>query len=174
MKEREQAMNTSLLEFLAHAQALEAESGERYRELSETLEIHNNLEAAALFQKLAHYGESRVEEVVRHTGGMELPELPPWECQWLCAEGPHSCMEDAHYLMTTYQALNLVLRNESGSCDFYRRFALDAVDPGVKKIAFEMVREKEKHVEWLCNCIECEAETHRPPQEDLDPPNAPE
>ncbi len=174
MNEREQAMSAQVLEFLAHAQALETESGERYRELSETLEIHNNPEAAALFQKLAHYGESRAEEVVQQTGGMALPELPPWECQWLSAEGPHRCMEEAHYLMTPYQALRLVLRNESCSCNLYRRSLRDAVDLGVKKIASEMIREKEKHLEWLYSCIEREAETHHPPQEDLDPPNAPE
>jgi len=39
----------SVPEFLAHALELEAESHERYRELAECMEVHNNPEVAELF-----------------------------------------------------------------------------------------------------------------------------
>ena len=53
----------SLAEFLAHALELEVESAERYRELADSMEVHNNPDVAELFRKLAGYGDGHAQEV---------------------------------------------------------------------------------------------------------------
>ncbi|MGB0713830.1 MAG: ferritin family protein, partial [Gammaproteobacteria bacterium] len=58
-----------LTEFLALAYLLEEESADRYHELADNMEVHNNPEASALFRKLAEFGELHAAEVVELAGG---------------------------------------------------------------------------------------------------------
>ena len=77
-------------EFLVHAIALERESVERYEELADSMETHNNPEVARLFRKLAHFGEKHAAEIEHHAEGMELPQIPPWDFKWSTPESPEA------------------------------------------------------------------------------------
>ncbi len=166
----------SVEEFLAHALALEAESAERYRELADTMEVHNNEEVAGLFEQLAEYGEAHAREVAERAKGRELPEISPWDYKWTCPEGPESaCTDDMHYLMTTCDALRMALHNEIRGRDFYAAVAALSPDPEVRVIAAEMTEEEDQHVDLLNVWIARQSvDEPAPPQEDLDPPNTPE
>lgn len=165
----------SLTEFLAHAIELEVESAERYRDLADAMRVHNNLEVAELFHKLAGYGDSHAEEVQQRASGLELPYISPWDFKWSCPEAPEApCAEDIHYQMNKCQALELALYNEIRGRDFYAQVAASTSDPQVREAASEMAEEEDEHVTMLRAWIEREAcENHFNPP-DLDPPNMPE
>lgn len=165
----------SLPVFFAHAIALERESVERYNELADAMEMHNNEELAELFRRLAHYGELHAREVLDRSEGIELPLIEPWEFRWVDAEGPETpSYADAHYLMTPYHALRFALENETRGRDYYALVASRSVAPDVAATAAEFAEEESEHVrlvsEWL--------EHVNPPADDwdleLDPPNQPE
>ncbi len=158
-----------------HAQALEQELAERYAEMADSMEVHNNTAAAQLFRELADYGESRAGELIRQAQGMELPQVPPWEYQWLVSiDGTENGMQQLHYLMTTCEALRLALQIEQGTCDFYLRATEDASDSSVMSLAAEMLASKRKHLGLLQEWLRQELANHVPEPEDLDPPHMPE
>ena len=166
---------TSVAEFLAHALELEIESVQRYKELADSMEVHNNPEVAQLFRRLAEYSTLHAEEVRQRTQGMELPEIPPWDFKWNMPESPEAArMEEANYLMNTQQALEMALHNEIRGRDFYADVAAKSPDPEVQAIAAEMVDEESEHVVLLERWVERAARQSHDPQEDLDPPNMPE
>jgi rubrerythrin len=167
---------TSVEEFLAHALALETESAERYRELADSMEVHNNEAVARLFVQLSEYGEEHVREVCDRARGLELPEISPWDYKWTCPEGPEStCVDEVHYLMTTCDALKIALHNEIRGRDFYAQVAAESPDRAVRAIAAEMIEEEDEHVDLLNAWIaRTPADECTIPQEDLDPPNTPE
>ena len=175
MSDKQPGRIGSVGEFLAHAYALECESAERYEELADSMETHHNLEVAALFHRLAEFGEEHAAEVRRRAEGVELPRIPPWEYQWSCPEGPEtSCTDEIHYLMTAAKALAIALLNELRGRDFYARVALESDDEQVRGIAAEMAEEEEGHVALLREWMERVPLDEERPPEDLDPPNTPE
>lgn len=168
-------MINSLPEFLAHALELEVESAQRYRDLADAMQVHNNPEVAELFNRLAGYGDDHAAEVEQRAVGLELPYIPPWDFKWSCPEAPEApCLQDAHYQMTTCQALELALHNEVRGRDFYYQVASGSNDPAVCEAAAEMAAEEEEHVAMLRQWIERQSCIHQPVQPDLDPPNIPE
>ncbi len=165
----------SLAEFLAHALELEVESAERYRELADNMRVHNNPEVSELFRKLAHYGDTHAAEVEQRAAGFELPYISPWDFKWSCPEAPESpCMEDAHYMMTKCQALELALHNEIRGRDFYAQVANGSSDPAVREAAAEMAAEEDTHVNMLREWVAREACVTEKRPLDLDPPHMPE
>lgn len=165
----------SLAEFLAHALELEVESAERYRELADNMRVHNNLDVSELFSRLAHYGDTHAAEVQARAAGLQLPYISPWDFKWSCPEAPEApCMEDAHYLMTKCQALELALHNEVRGRDFYAQVAQGSSDPQVQSAAAEMAAEEDTHVAMLREWIAREACAAQQAPADLDPPNTPE
>lgn len=164
-----------LPDFLAHALALERESVERYAELADAMETHNNLELAELFRRLSGYGEQHAAEVEERAKGIELPRIEPWEYRWIDAEGPETAgYGDIHYLMTPGHALGFALENEKRGHDYYARVAAETESREVADIASEFAEEESGHVrlveEWL-------ARVEAPMNDwdlELDPPNQPE
>ena len=55
--------NTHLAEFLAHSVELESEARERYLELAESMQAHNNTEVAEFFARMAEESRLHLEEV---------------------------------------------------------------------------------------------------------------
>ena len=165
----------SLVEFLAHALELERESTERYRELAINMHVHNNMDVSELFRALADYSDAHAAEVQQRAAGLELPYISPWDFKWSCPEAPEvPCMEDAHYMMTRCQALELALHNEVLGLNFYSQVANGSNDPEVRHAAAEMAAEEEVHVTMLREWIVREACSAQKPPPDLDPPNMPE
>lgn len=162
-------------EFLAHALEMEAESAERYRELADNMEVHNNLQVATLFRQLAVEGDAHVEQVMRRCETVELPNIAPWAFKWSSPDGPESpAMEDLHYLMSRRQALELALHNEVRGLAFYNEVADRSANADVRQLAGEMAREEETHVAMLKSWLSREADEGTEPLGDLDPPNMPE
>ena len=175
MSEHEDHLILSVGEFLAHALELEIESRERYRTLADSMEVHHNSEVAELFSQMARYSDMHAREVELRAEGTEIPAIAPWDFKWKCPESPEApCLEDANYLMTKHQALNVALHNETRGRDFYAEVAGSSPDPEVRRIAQEMADEESEHVTLLLQWIAREAPVEEIPQEDLDPPNMPE
>jgi rubrerythrin len=163
-------------EFLAHAHALEQELAERYGEMADSMQVHNNPAVAQLFRELADRGEEHAAELIGRAQGMDLPQIPPWEYQWLGLDmpGPEDCMQQLHYQMTSSQALQLALRIEQCAGTFYQRSLQDSTDAEIKGLAREMLGSKQKHLRLLLDWQSREAAVQVEAQEDLDPPHMPE
>ncbi|MEN8128584.1 MAG: ferritin family protein [Pseudomonadota bacterium] len=158
--------------FFAYAYMLECESAERYQDMADCMEVHNNLEVSELFQKMAQHAEQRVEEVSRRTEGIDLPEIPPWEFGWTCPQSPETpCSDKFHYLMSTQQALEVALYNANRGSEFYAQVACESPDKNVRHIAAEYVTGALKHSDMLKRWMAKAAENDEEPLEDLDPPN---
>lgn len=166
---------SSLAEFLAHALELEAESAERYRELADNMQVHNNPEVAALFLELAAEGEAHLKQVQQMAAAFELPEIAPWAFKWSCPDGPESlAMDNIRYLMTRRQALLLASHNEVLGRDFYVQVAEHSENPEVAQLARDMAVEEDAHVRMLQAWLDEEKKEPLAPLSDLDPPNMPE
>ena len=168
------AINT-IEEFLAHARALENESVDRYEELADVMEVHNNPEVAELFSKLAGYGRQHAAEVERLAAGMALPHIDPWDFKWIDDQGPESSdYGEVHYMMKPAHALQVAMCNETRGRDYYQTVANECPNEDVRKLAQEFADEETCHMGMLQDLID---HTGSPPEnwdEDPDPPQTPE
>lgn len=166
----------TVAEFLAHAAAMEEESAERYEMLADSMEVHNNDEAAGVFRRLMQYSEEHADEVQALAAGITLPSIAPWDFNWNCPDFPEGgdCDDMVNYLMTQRQALDIALHNEIRGRDFYAWVARESPDAGVRRLAGEMADEEQDHVYLLKAMLERTELSSDPPLEDLDPPNMPE
>ena len=141
----------SVAEFLAHAIALEQEAAERFDELADTLETHNNAEGVVeLFRKMAHYSRLHLAEARERAGDIALPNLAPWDFKWPGDESPETPdHREAHYRMTAWHALSLTLASERQAHAFYGALANHAADAEVRALAAEFTEEEAEHVEIL-------------------------
>lgn len=162
---------TDVATFLAHAVALETEAVERYDELADAMEVHNNMEVAELFRKLAKFSRLHLVQVKESTKGIDLPHLKPWEYQWKSAEGPESApIERTHYRMTPFHCLHLALMNERRGYEYYADQAYKAADPEVRKLAQQFADEEAEHVVMLEKWVGTMKEPAPDWDLDLDPP----
>lgn len=137
----------SMAELLAHALALEIEAVERYAELAELMESHNNRDVSELFSKMSDIEKLHVEEIQKQIRTRDPVKLPGIQYQWISAEGPETTdPADLHYLMTPHQALSLALLNEQRACDFYKKIKDVADDNDTQALAAELAQEEEEHV----------------------------
>jgi len=138
-------------ELLAYSLALEKEAVERFTELADQMEVHNNHEVADLFYKLAEIEGKHVENVSRASAGKTLPDFLAWEFDWIDAgESPEGgSLEDAHYLMQPWHAIELAKLGEQRAVAFFKHVAANAMDKDVEQMAHKLVAEEEEHVELL-------------------------
>lgn len=165
----------TVAEFFAHAQALELGMVERYEEMADSMEVHNNPAVAEMFRELAATGQKHAGRIVERSRGMELPRIAPWDFKWGDGAGPETASsDDVHYLMTPYHALELARDAGRGAQRFYSRVSEHAPDPEVSKIAAEFAKEEANHVKMLNQWIK----DHPKPKDgwdyDPDPPGMPE
>lgn len=161
-------MGYTLAEFLAHAIALEQEAAERYAELADMMEAHNNLETAAVFRDMARFSTMHGDEIKQRARALELPKLLSWQYRW---KTPPEVGDDndIHYLMTPYHALRYARDNEIRGMEYYSSAATGSDDAEVKRLGADFAAEEREHVEALDKWI---AKTPRPSitwQEDADP-----
>ncbi|MBE0614881.1 MAG: ferritin family protein [Burkholderiales bacterium] len=157
-------------EFMAHAYAMEAEAAERYAEFADSMEVHNNLEVAELFRKLARIEQIHADQILDQMGWKHSP-LSSVNVRWEGMEGPETAdPTELHYLMQPYHALQIALLNEKRARDFFANLAKVTKDPGVRKGALEMEEDEAEHVrlieEWLKRTPKPDANWHA----DQDPP----
>lgn len=137
-------------ELLAYSLALETEAVDRYNDLADQMEMHHNYEVADLFRKLAKIEGLHIDNVNEASAGKELPNLLAWEFEWEGGESPEGgLMEEAHYLMKPWHAIELAMHGEKRAVAFFRHVAETATDDQVRKLALQMVEEEEEHVALL-------------------------
>ena len=137
----------TLTEFMALALAMETEAAARYAEFADAMEMHNNLEVAALFRKMAEIEGKHAAQIMAEMGWKEAPALPAGRPTWEGFEAPETTPGDeVHYLMQPYHALELALQNEERAAKFFARLARAATVATVKKAALELEAEEREHV----------------------------
>ena len=160
----------SVAAFFAQALAIEVEAAERYALLADQMEVHNNKEIAAIFQKMATVEQEHRAEIARRAGD-SLAAHSPERFAWIIPDGPETAaFEDAHYLMTPRQALLLARFNEQRAVDYYAAIAAAATDPQIVALAMEMAADEREHVRWVDQWLEQFGPDDPDWDEDTDPP----
>jgi rubrerythrin len=162
-------------EFLAHALNLESEVAERYEEIADSMEIHNNTEVAQLFRKLARASAKHAGEMRERAAGKVLPKIAPWDFQWGDASAPETpSMDKTHYLMTPYQALDMARNAEIQAQNYYTSVADNTSNADVRKLGLEFAYEEAEHVDLVNNLIARYPKPEKGWDFDPDPPSIPE
>ena len=137
----------SLATLMTWALWLELEAAERYRELADAMETHNNREVGDLFRKMAAIERRHADAIMASMGWTTAPPMPSGPPPWPGLEGPEQVAhEDIHYLMPPWQALELALAGEERAVHFFASLAHRATVPAVKAAAREMAEEEQEHV----------------------------
>lgn len=161
----------TVADMLAFVLAVENEASERYAEMAEAMDAHNNTKVAKLFRDMADIEELHAESVQRQATKLGIGELPALTYQWTTPEGPETGdFADLHYLMSPREALLLARHNEEKAAAYFAELAEKLTNPEVKAMALEMASEEREHVElvnkWLLDFPDDESEWI----EDNDPP----
>ncbi|KAF0137330.1 MAG: rubrerythrin [Rhodospirillaceae bacterium] len=145
----------SIADFLAHAIALEADAALCYDELAAAMDVHNNRAVTALFQQMASYARHHLAEVEAIARNYDVPRLKSWEFDWKGRDTSpeQAAMEEAHYLMTPYQALQMALAAEEQAFAYYDGVRTRTNDPVLQNLATQLATEEAEHVRlvraWL-------------------------
>lgn len=158
-------------DLMAQALAIEREAAARYGELADMMDTHNNREVAELFRQMAGYEQHHVEHILAEMGWADDVIAPRHGGLWTTPESPESVpIDEMHYLMHPWHALQLALAAELRAQDFFAALAASAGSDGVRRAAEEMRDEEAEHAAlvqaWL-------ARTPRPADDwaaDPDPP----
>jgi rubrerythrin len=155
----------TLHELMAHACTFEREAVERYTEFADVLETHNNREAAALFRSLATQEARHAEELMRSMGWQQPPEPPAQK------QAPRGAdLQQAHYLMHPWHAVQVALQAEREAHDFFAALVASSDADEVRRAALRLQAEEQEHIELLQGWL---AKLPAPPPdwaEDPDPP----
>ena len=162
----------TLTEFMAQALAMEIEASQRYAEFADAMEIHNNLEVAALFRKMAEIEHKHATQIMIEMGWKEMPAILSEKASWEGFEAPETTPGDeVHYLMQPYHALQLALVNEQRAERFFARLVHAATVPSVRKAARELHTEEREHVALIRAWIKKVRRPGRDWADDPDPPS---
>ena len=147
-------MPRTLEDFMAQALAMEREAVERYTEFADAMEIHNNREVATMFRTMAGYEGKHAEQIMAEMGWKEAPEPPAGGFGWSGFEAPETVpIDEVHYLMQPWHALQLALAAEQRAEAFFGELAKAATTDSVRRAALELQAEEQEHVElvraWL-------------------------
>lgn len=160
----------SVADLLAHAYAMESEAHERYRDLADQMEVHNNHEVAELFRKMAAI-ELLHAEKIRERAGDALKKYAPWTYRWPGFESPEAAdVGDAHYLMTPHHALSLARGAERAALAFYENILSAGGDANMLALAGELAEEEREHVALIEAWLAKYPEPAPGWDEDPDPP----
>jgi rubrerythrin len=137
----------SIEALMGQALLMEREAVARYTELAEMMETHNNTEVAALFRKMAEYEGHHVAQILADMGWAEDGFAPREAGAWPGAESPESVpIDEMHYLMHPWHALQLALAAEQRAVDFFAAIVRDAPSEAIRRAAEEMHAEEVEHV----------------------------
>lgn len=148
-------MTSKVALFLAHSIALETEAGDRYEELADVMEVHNNPDIAELFRQMSEFSRKHAESVRERAQAFQpLPKLKSWEYRWNAPQPPEvGDFSATHYLMTPFHALQFALGNERRGWEYYGTMATDSTNAELRQMARDFAEEEADHVrqleEWL-------------------------
>ena len=160
----------SVSDMLAFGLAVVTEASERYAEMAEAMDAHNNTKVAEIFREMADIEELHAEGVQRQISQLNL-DVPKTDYQWTSPEGPETGdFSDLHYLMTPREALLLALHNEKRAATYFADVAEKVTNDEVKKMAQEMAKEEQEHVQWVEKWLLDYPDDENEWVEDNDPP----
>ncbi len=138
---------TSLADLFAVAYQIEADAVERYELLADQMATHNNRELVAVFRDLARAEAIHRDEIRRLAGNIDVITHAQRMAKWDRGESPEEGnLDDAHYMMTPWHALQMALAAEHRALAFFKSVVATAKDPAIKKMADEFVEEEAEHV----------------------------
>jgi len=160
---------------LAQLYAMKCDSADRLQDLIDTLQQHHNKAAADIFLRTLELIQESIKEIELRAQGLQLPSIPPWEIQWQSQrQADCQCIDNAHYLMSAQQAIELALSNERGFHEFFKQQISDHKNNKIIIMGNELYQ-KEKQITEKMNRWREQLKDNLPEQnEDLDPPNIPE
>jgi len=130
---------------MAQALVMEREAAQRYNDLADAMEVHNNREVAQMFRTMAGYEAKHAEQIMAEMNWVEVPGVPSGA--WPAMEPPESVPSDeVHYLMHPWHALKLALAAEERAEAFFAELARVASDDSVRRAALELQAEETEHV----------------------------
>ena len=161
----------TLEQFMAQAVAMEREAVERYTEFADMLETANNTEVATLFRTMAGYETRHVEQIMAEMCWTQAPAPPELLHAAPGMEAPEAMpLDEVHYLMQPWHALQLALTAEKRAQAFYAVLARLSTTEAVRRAALELQAEEAGHVELVQQWLE---KVPKPDQDwalDPDPP----
>ncbi|UCE32631.1 MAG: ferritin-like domain-containing protein [Burkholderiales bacterium] len=126
---------------------MEREAVSRYNELADMMEVHNNAEVAEMFRKMAGYEAHHVARILADMGWSEDTAASPKVSAWVALEAPESVpIDEMHYLMQPYHALELALAAEERAQAFFEEIVRQSPSDAVREAAEEMRDEEIEHV----------------------------
>ena len=164
-----------LSDLYAVAYRIEADAVERYQLLSAQMEVHNNPELAGIFRDLARAEGIHRDEIRRLAGeaGIDAVAHADRVPTWRQGESPEEVDAGAaHYLMTPWHALQLVLAGEQRAFAFFTSVSKTAKDAQIRRVAQELAAEEAEHVELVHRLLRQHPAAPASWSSDLDPPLA--
>lgn len=162
---------TGRAEFLARAWAMEVEAAERYASFADAMDQHNNREVAELFRKLARIEQLHADQLLEENLSRRPPALPPAGIGWDGGEGPETAaLDELHYRMQPYHALQIALACEKRANKFFSEFASTTTDAKVRKAAREMAAEEADHARLIEDWLKRTPAPEKDWERDPDPP----
>ena len=148
------AVPKTMTELMQQALAIEREAVARYHELADMMATHNNREVAELFARMAEIESRHVQQILAEMGWAEDTIAPRFGGLWTSPEAPETVpIEEMHYLMHPWHALQLALAAEQRAEVFFAELARNADSDTVRRAAEQMRDEEAEHVElvrqWL-------------------------
>ena len=166
-------MPATLDAFYAHVLGLEYECEHRLIDLSRTLDAHHNPEAAEIFAKAEKMRADNIRRINLLCEDLELPRIAPWDYYWHQYVNIESlCIDSIHYMITAFEAVELVLKKLDAARDFYREIANASELPAIQEAAEGIIELLESEIETVRGW-QSGHEAQSPPA-DLDPPHQPE
>jgi rubrerythrin len=145
---------SNLVDFMAQAWEMEIEAAQRYTDFADSMEMHNNREVAAMFRTMANYETKHADEIMATMGWSESPPVTARSGGWPGYEAPETPgIDDVHYLMRPWHALQLALAAEQRAERFFAELVRVATDSAVREAARALQAEEQEHVrlvlEWM-------------------------
>jgi len=161
----------TLHEFMAVALAMENEAVDRYTEFADMMETHNNGDVSAMFRTMAGYEAKHARHIMDEMGWKAAPEVPRELVCWPGYESPEAApIDEVHYLMQPWHALQLALAAEQRAEAFFGQLAAMTANDSVRAAALEMQAEEAEHVRlvqaWMAKVPQPDSDW----SEDPDPP----
>jgi rubrerythrin len=162
---------TSVADLLALAYQIETDAVQRYSELTEQMETHNNQDLVKVFRDLARAEGVHAEEIRKMAGDIDLTAHAERLARWKKGGSPEEAdLGAAHYLMTPWHALQLALTGEKQALAFFTSILDSASDAKIKKMAAEFVEEEVEHVNLVHRLLRKYPKPSDAWSEDDDPP----
>lgn len=140
----------SLQDFMAQALLMEREAVARYTEFADAMDVHHNKAVAAMFRTMAGYEGKHAAEIMAQMGWTDATVPAVSAAGWPGFEAPETVpIEDVHYLMQPWHALQLALAAEQRAEAFFGQLAEATTDEVVRSAALELQREEQEHVELV-------------------------